>query len=379
MRRSEKVNLRLVKAKKRANVRIILDPPVEVGQNHGSISIAEALQRIGSCMFEVQCPQCSAGIKVPDASLRATCPKCLTTFHPSNNVNAGHAATATSSSVRGATSVVDETAEPMTIAGAQPLSLAPFVFAAVALMAGAFFGLRTVTLGASALGLVALLLGAGARGMSGADRAWSGVGGILCALVLGVTLLAPGFINLRWTMEKEVLPPDPNEMEIVDRDWPKKKGRAPEPNEWADATREAFKQDDVLVRIDSMKTGPLPDRGGKFVLVHWRLGHPGHGVGLKFYGFTQEKPAVLTDEAGNSYPFVEQRLRNLLKGPPAYFEPWQPRELRVPPLRFSDFLLVFAGSPPASMPLKLEMPAAAWGRKGVCRLRIPGPFEIDIP
>ena len=56
-----------------------------------------------------------------------------------------------------------------------------------------------------------------------------------------------------------------------------------------------------------------------------------------------------------------------------------PETVEVMPSKFLDFQLVFEPPPEPLPPLNLELPASAWRRKGVCKLRIAGLIEPILP
>jgi len=114
------------------------------------------------------------------------------------------------------------------------------------------------------------------------------------------------------------------------------------------------------------------------VLVHLRLANCKHERTIPVEGFGSDthRP-VLTDETGRSYTFLEQRPRKPAKGDPV-FEASGPRAAKLSSLARQDYLLVFSPAPSKFEVLKLELPASAWGRDGVCKLRIPRPFDASV-
>ena len=128
--------------------------------------------------------------------------------------------------------------------------------------------------------------------------------------------------------------------------------------DWVEAATEGVRQDDLFIQVPSVKAGPLPDKGTtSYLLVNVRLDQFRSGRTNAFERFARDKhEPKLTDAAGRSYAFFGDRTRKSA----TKFDRW----LVV------DQLLVFELPEPRPELLKLELPASAWGRAGVCRFRI---------
>jgi hypothetical protein len=341
----------------------------------------------------MKCSHCLTEFVLAEGAAWATCPQCCSTFAAARPEVADLIASLTAKK-KDASTVAKRARDTMVskrprrnadeeeaLAARQRIwGIAAFFLAALALLSAPLFGARPLTVALAALGIGAGLVGLFTRGGSAGGRFLPTLGSALSGLVLTLVFLAPRYLSSYWAMSFDVPEPDMNAQEYVARDWPMKKGRTPTADDWADAVNEAVRQQDVLVRLDSVSVAALGNQSAKkYLLIHYRLGNPGHGMGLKYAGFGHAAPPLLTDEAGRSYPFIEQRRRNLKAGPPPTFVPWQPQEVYVPPGRFVDFQLIFE-APSLPLPaLKLELPAAAWGRSGQCKLRITGLFEAELP
>ena len=204
--------------------------------------------------------------------------------------------------------------------------------------------------------------------------------GGLNALILLLALFVPGVLNGWWSID--VAPPkrDRNALVVVPRDNPLDEGK-PLESEWTNAETEAVRQDDVLIRLESVRVSRLPKKPGLYFLVHFRLSAVGSGETIRFEGYAAGGDGPrLTDDFGKSYAFVEQRKRKETPGPRGrrgtlVFEEAPPEPVDVVPDRSLDLVLVFDGVPAQFVPVKLELPASAWGREGLCRFRINGPLE----
>jgi hypothetical protein len=159
---------------------------------------------------------------------------------------------------------------------------------------------------------------------------------------------------------------------------PRSEGKPQLSDVWAAAEKEAVRQDDVVLRLDSVAFGPIPDRGGEFLLIHLRIASAGNERMIPFAGFSSNQQPILKDASGRSYRFLEQRPRKLKVGPPHVFVADAPGLQEIGPGRFLDYQLVFEPPPVAFSVLNLELPAEAWGRKGVAKLRISGTFALYV-
>jgi hypothetical protein len=338
-------------------------------------------------LLTVKCPHCANDVKIPPSASLATCGKCLTTFRADAaadeeagaeaDVSRATAPAAAQTSVPAADAQEDE---PSWIS---PWGSAAFVVAALALMQGAVpvLGLWWLTVG---LGVVGVLLVAQGIWTTRAacrtkDRVWFVLGGGLSAAALLVALVAPGLLNNRWAIDVAVPQSDPDAMVLVRRDQPLEEGKRLSAEDWADAVTEGIRQEEIFVRVESVKNGALPGKAsGSGLLVHLRLANCKHErtITIEHFNADQHKP-VLTDDAGRSYAFVEARPRKVAKGE-AVFAPAKAPTIDLEPLGRQEYLLVFASPPSKFEALKLEVPASAWGRKGTCKLRISKLFEATL-
>jgi len=263
-----------------------------------------------------------------------------------------------------------------------PWGLAAFCFAVLALLLASVVGMRILTIALSAVGLVAVAFGIWAsRGdRQIQDWIWLALGGTTSGAVVVLALAKPDVINSRWAIDFSIAPSDPNQQVLVPRDYPRDEGKPLSPEEWVDAATEAIRQDELFVRVDSVQSDRLPDKGDtRYLLVHLRLSNSGQGRSIAFAGFSKNHHVpVLMDDSGHAYPFVEQRRgRKIINGPVVYEVP-DAKVVQLLPTRLMDYMLVFAAPPEKVGPLKLEVPASAWGRTGVCKFRCPGYFKAKV-
>lgn len=250
-----------------------------------------------------------------------------------------------------------------------PWGALAFSFAVLALLQGSLVGLRWLTIVLAALSLIAALFGLPGRS-SRRDRPWLIVGGLLGASLVALGFLAPGILNSYWALDVPVPESDPNQFEVTPRDQPRGKGKLLAADNWVDADKDAIRQDDILIWLDSVVVGRLPEKAGSpHLLVNIKVGQIRRERQIAVAAMTGERSPVLTDDAGRACVLVDQRPRQLFH---TDFDPC-----------FVDQILVFEAPatvlqlPPATVEeselqtdLKLEVRASAWGRQGVCRFRI---------
>jgi hypothetical protein len=215
------------------------------------------------------------------------------------------------------------------------------------------------------------------------DLVWLGLGGAMSVIVLCLALFSPGLLNARWALAAPVAKSDTNLFVRVPRDQPQHKGKPLADGEVVDGRSEAIRQDDVVLRLESVTIGPLAGKGEKwYVQVHCRVLNAGQSKIVTFQGFGPgTNHPVLTDAAGRSYRFLEHRPRtdNATKGPPTFGDALESMAAPVVPTAKLDSLLVFDFPTSGGDEMKLEIPASVWGGEGKCRLSIAAPFEASGP
>jgi hypothetical protein len=263
-----------------------------------------------------------------------------------------------------------------------PWGLAAFMLAVSALLLASLTGLRILTITLSALGLAVAGLGIWTKSEDQTKGRLSlALGGSMNGVLLLLVLFVPGVIHSRWAMDFSVPRSDPNKLAAVPRDEPRHEGKSLSPEEWVDAVKEAIRQDDVFVRVESVQIDRLADRGdNRYVLVHLRLANSGHERTIAVTGFGRDKDQpVLTDNSGRAYPFVEERPRKLGRGRgPLIFENAGSKVRELAATGFLDQLLIFEAPSAKIEAFNLEVPTSAWGRAGVCKFRCPGSFKASV-
>jgi hypothetical protein len=260
----------------------------------------------------------------------------------------------------------------------------PWGFASLCLVSLSLFqaytvGMQSLTVILSFVGLAVTYIGfrSTREARRNADWVWLSVGGILNCIVGVLTLFAPGTLNTWWALNEEMVVRDPEEKFVVPRDNSSAAGRTLNPDEWADAATEAIRQEQMLIRIESVKMGSSAGKGSN-LLIHLRLVNMGHGDAIPFETFAGGKhDVVLKDDSGQTFTLQEHRVRKPSRGAPV-FESFTAGQTELPMGTPIDQLLVFAVPTAKINGLHLEIPSSAWGMKGMCRFRIAGSFEAAI-
>jgi hypothetical protein len=254
-----------------------------------------------------------------------------------------------------------------------PYGLVGFCCIALALAQAALIGTRwlTILLSLAGMSIAGYAIWWRPEKQQPRDKYWFGSSLFLGTLIILLICFAPGVINDRWAIDATIAKPDPDLLTAVPREKAMQKGRELSQGESLDAATEAFRQDDVVIRIESAKIGQVPGKGETaYLLVQFRLVNLSQVESIAFEGFLENQP-VLTDESGRQIRFIEQRLKQI-KNRSVVFEEWSGNRSIVVSARGSQDVLLIFESPPGGDGLQLEVNSASWGRKGACRFQIAG-------
>jgi hypothetical protein len=200
--------------------------------------------------------------------------------------------------------------------------------------------------------------------------------------ILLAVFLAPGLLNQWWSFSSSVPKTDAHGQVLVPYQNMLDEGR-PAGDDWADAATEAIRVgNDVVVRVQSAKTGPVPGMGNTtYLLITLRIVNLSRATTVHFTGFVGAGVPVLTDDSGRSFALKKQRLRQRVSGAPVFEDaPAGTMDIEINARQNpnQDVLLVYE-VPPVVEGLRLEVPGAAWKRKSTCRLRIAQLFDSKYP
>lgn len=309
---------------------------------------------------KVSCPFCKTRTRVGETDTVVTCPKCQKMFSTLGETAPSRPA------------AVPDQEEPERAAPkgtwVNPYGAVAVALAALAVASASIVGVRMVTIVLVILGLLAVALGlvVGRAKRERKDGVWFALGGALNGVVLLLVLFLPGLLNTLWGLDVDADEPGPQQMVAVPRLQPAAAGKRLTADDWVDATKDAIRQDKVLVRVESVKGGSRG--GGPCLQVHLQIVNNGNDV-LRIAPFG-EHPPVLTDGSGRSFAFLKPLKRLYSEGPPTFEDVVeQGFELKVDNTK--DYLLLFE-MPSRFDLLKLEVPASAWGHEGRCQFDVTG-------
>lgn len=259
-----------------------------------------------------------------------------------------------------------------------PLGVLACIAGGVTLIAATRPGWAFLTRPLSAVGFllggVALLHALGGRPVR---QLFPAAGVVLSGLVLAVALFAPGLLGPRYEVSRIRSDYDPEAVRMIPLKLGRDSASGLEANGWADASRAAVQQGNVRVQVTGAVVGPVQvvdskKRYTKFPLlaVGVRVQHLGHGPLFRFvhWGTTGERtvPQVVATRDGT-------RLT------PAHLGADVPAGVTyghdVYETRALDDLLVFE-APAGHGPVRLELPAEAWGGRGSFRFQIPASMIV---
>src|SRR5436189_4334786 len=132
-----------------------------------------------------------------------------------------------------------------------PWGTLAFALAVLALLVASLTLLRTLTIALASLGVIAAALGLPGLSVR-RDRPWLIVGGFLGGAVVLLALFAPGVLNTYWAMDVPVPETDPHQLVVTPRADPRGPGSPLTADTWANADKEAIRQDDLLIWVDSV-------------------------------------------------------------------------------------------------------------------------------
>ena len=190
------------------------------------------------------------------------------------------------------------------------------------------------------------------------------VGGVLALALLGTVLIFPGWLNERWAMDFPVPEPDLNLQELVSSDNTVKI-RDLTADDWVNADKQALRQGDLLIRVDKVVVGKV--EGLEQPCLQITLVIANVGMRLRTYhgqGIGDQVP-LLRDQQGRKF-----QSWHLGDGEVAEKAGQLPTVSVLSDQEVQDVLLFNLPDPDAG-DLRLELPAAAWERKGTCRFLIP--------
>jgi len=233
--------------------------------------------------------------------------------------------------------------------------------------------LRYLSIPLAGLGLLVCLLGflATLDDRKTSDVIWLLLGGAVSLSVLAVVVFWGHLLNMYWGRYFAVSKAFPDESMQVSISNPKV-GKAVTDSEWIDAGKAAYRQGDVYVKVMAVKIDqaplepPLKDKAAmRSLLISLKVANLGQLRTIPYTGQGSGKhPASLKDSRGKSLTVRNFPAESKLLG--------QTKQAVLRANKQVEDLLVFEIPATEVRHLDLELPAAAWGGTGTCKLRIPG-------
>ena len=259
--------------------------------------------------------------------------------------------------------------------------LAACLLGSLALVAASqpWFSFLTIPMSAlgSAVGIGAIIHACNGRWLR---RVLPIAGTLASILVLLTATVAPGMLGPVFETNRQASGFSSSAMLVIPLQIGSKEAQ-PEIDGWADASRAVVHQDRVRVQIAAVAVGPVqfavPKGTSKesYVAVSLVVQHLGHGQSVAFThwgaaGVKQTPSPVLTQgDRKLAYHQVETEVvtSQVRQGHTLY------------PGKAVEDLLLFEGSITQREPLRLELPADAWGGRGVVKFHLPASMIQQRP
>jgi hypothetical protein len=232
--------------------------------------------------------------------------------------------------------------------------------------------LRYLTIPLSGLGLLVCVLGflANIDDRKIKDVVWLSLASVVSLGVLVVAIFWGHLLNMHWGADFAVplaFPDKPMQVSVKNPTV----GRDVTDAEWIDASKAAYRKGDVFVKVVEVKIGEAPlqpppkDKRANSLLISLKIANLGQLRMIQYAGQGSGKhPASLKDSQG--------KMLNAQRIPAGSNLIGQTKQAVLRANKQVDDLLVFELPETKVQHLDLELPAAAWGGTGSCKLRIPG-------
>jgi hypothetical protein len=241
---------------------------------------------------------------------------------------------------------------------------------ALAMLLAAFALPRFLTLCFAGIGFLLALAGAVAprEEWKVKDKVWLGLGGGGSGVLLLLALFRPSWVNDRWGMDFAVPEPDRNKQMMVSRDN-HSEVKELRGDDRVDAQTHAIRQGDMLIRVESAMVDRVPGQDQPVLLIALHIANVGQLHLITYHGQASgEHPAVLRDSRGK-----ELQRRDL--GDQAK-KAGQIGTVSILPIHEAKDLVAAEAPWSGTAHIELDLPAAAWGREGVCKFTIPATFIL---
>lgn len=243
-----------------------------------------------------------------------------------------------------------------------------FSLAALALLLAAFTLPRWLALSFAGLGFVLSLFGLAMprEEWKIKDGIWLAFGGGGCGLLLLVGFLRPAWLSDRWGRDFVVPEPDGNKQIMVSWNG-ETEIKELSGNDRVDAATHAIRQGDIFLRVESAAVKRLTKNDPPILLITLHIENVGqlHLVAYRGQG-DGAQGVVARDSRGK-----ELQRRDL--GPEGKKLGQIGTVTFLPTHEVKDLVAVEAPWD-GTAHVEVDLPAAAWGREGVCKFTIPSNF-----
>jgi hypothetical protein len=245
-----------------------------------------------------------------------------------------------------------------------------FFLASLALLMASLTLPRWLAISLAGLGLLLSLAGvvASREEWRIKDSVWLALGGCFSGVLLLLAALTPSWLNVRWGMDFDVPEPDRNQQVMVSRDN-KTDVKELTGGDRVDAETNAIRQGDLLIRVESAVVDRVTEKGPPALLITLHIANVGPLHTIAYHGQAGgEHRAVVRDSRGK-----ELQRRDL--GTQARKAGQLATATILPNHEVKDLVAVEAPWT-GTVHIELDLPAAAWGREGVCKFTIPRSFIV---
>jgi hypothetical protein len=246
-----------------------------------------------------------------------------------------------------------------------------FFFAALALLVAAFALARFLSISLAVVGLATGLAGVLAQREEWhlKDSVWLALGGGGSGLLLLLALFAPSWLSVRWGMDFDVPETDRNKQMLVSRDN-RTEVKELLSGDRVDAETNAIRQGDIFVRVESAVVERPSEKEQPALVITLHIANVGQLYNVAYHGQASGKhPAVVRDSRGKELQRRDWAAKDKKKPHPL-------GEVSILPTHEVKDLVVCETPWSGTAQLELDLPAAAWGREGVCRFTISTSFLL---
>jgi hypothetical protein len=225
------------------------------------------------------------------------------------------------------------------------------------------------------VGLAAVVL---ARASGGARLVLPVAGAAVNGAALLTALLLPGLLGPAYRVWRERDPVDPAVIRVVPLPG-RPAGDGPEVPDWVDASRAALQQSGLRVQVVGASVGPAEARATPPKKTPNKKGTAAEALFIRLRARRVEDARAFAadllrqpERPGEAHPpTLTDNTGKVYRRRPAPSAPEGVGKSSRFPVTVVEEVFAFEAPPPGVGPLRLEVPAAAWGGSGAFRFTIP--------